>query len=76
MSELINTLFVFIMDTPYAQYGTIVAMVCYLLTHVVAVLPESVTSKIPNVVMQIINAVAGNYKQAENLKTDSKGNLR
>lgn len=76
MTELINTLFVFISDTPYAQYATLVAMVCYFLAHVVAVLPESVTSKIPDVVMQIINAGAGNYKQAENLKTDSKGNLR
>ncbi len=76
MSELINTLFAFLGDTPYAQYATLVAMVCYLLTHVVAVLPESVTSKIPNLVMQVINAVAGNYKQAENLKTDNKGNLR
>ena len=76
MTELIDTLFAFLATSPYAQYATIVAMVCYLLTHVVAVLPESVTSKIPNVVMQIINAVAGNYKQAENLKTDSKGNLR
>jgi len=76
MSELINALFVFIGDTPYAQYATLVAMVCYLLAHVVAILPESVTSKIPDVVMQIINAAAGNYKQAENLKTDSKGNSR
>lgn len=58
------------------NYIAIAAGIAYGLTHIIAVLPPSVTGKIPNWLMQLLTKIAGNYKHAENLKTDSKGNLR
>ena len=76
MDELIQAVFEYLMTTQYGQYAVFAAMVCYGLTHVVAVLPPKVTSKIPNWVMIIVSAIAGNYRHGENLKTDKRGNDR
>lgn len=76
MAELIDTLLAFLATSPYAQYASIFVMICYVITHIVAFLPESVTSKIPDKLMWAISRIAGNYKNSENLKTDQKGNSR
>lgn len=74
MEELVQVLWGVLGGTAVAPYLGLVALVAFILVHVVAVLPVSVTSKIPDVVMVILNKVAGNYKSAVNAKTDSKGN--
>lgn len=74
MNELVQVVWDLLGGTVVAPYLGLVALVAFLLVHVVAVLPPKVTEKIPNWVMVILNKIAGNYKSAENAKTDSKGN--
>ncbi len=58
----------------YGEYVTWATMVCYFVTQVVAHLPPAVTAKIPDMVMKIVNLIAGNYKHSSNEKTDLAGN--
>ena len=74
MSDLIVELFAWIASTPYAQYAAIVAFVAFVITHTLPFLPVAITSKIPDVVMAVLNALAGQYRNAENAKTDMSGN--
>lgn len=78
MEELIVQLVEFIWSiiggTSLAPYLGLVALVAFLLVHVVAVLPVSVTEKIPNWLMILLNSIAGNYKHASNHVSDIKGN--
>lgn len=74
MEELVQIVWELLGGTVVAPYLGLAALVAFILVHVVAVLPVSVTEKIPNWVMVLLNKIAGNYKSAENLKTDSKGN--
>lgn len=74
MNELVQIVWDLLGGTAVAPYLGLVALVAYLLVHVVAVLPVSVTEKIPDWVMVLLNKIAGNYKGAENAKTDKKGN--
>lgn len=74
MDELVQIIWGILGGTAVAPYLGLVALVAYLLVHIVAVLPVSVTEKIPNVIMVVLNKIAGNYKGAENAKTDVRGN--
>lgn len=74
MTELVQVLFDVLAGTAFGPWLTIIALVAFVITHLVPHLPVSVTSKIPNVVMVILNSIAGQYKNAKNEKTDMKGN--
>lgn len=74
MTELVQVLFDLLAGTAVGPWLTIIALVAFVITHLVPHLPVSVTSKIPNVVMVILNSIAGQYKNAKNEKTDMKGN--
>lgn len=76
MQELINTLFNYLLTTPYAQYVTIVVFAMFIVQHILPYLPPSVTTKIPNWVMIIVNSLAARYKHTENKNTDIKGNIK
>ena len=53
-------------------------MVCWAVIGVVSklldVLPVSVTEKVPNWIMYVLNVVGANWGNAVNAKTDMKGN--
>ena len=72
MQELIN----YLLTTPYAQYITLLIFIMFIFQQILPHLPPSVTSKIPNWVMLIVNSLAGRYKNAANKKTDIKGNVK
>lgn len=74
MNDLIVELFTWVLGTPYAQYAVVLAFTAFVITHTLPFLPVSVTSKIPNVVMVILNTLAGQYGNASNAKTDISGN--
>ena len=76
MNELIQSIFNYVLTTDYAGYAATASMICYAIVHVVAVLPEKVTQRIPNPIMKAISVIAGNYNKAQNLKTDTNGNKR
>ena len=69
-------LFDFISKTEYAQWLTIASMLAFVLSHIVAWLPVQYTEKIPDIVMQIVNRLAANYRNAANEKTDVSGNSK
>lgn len=58
------------------QILQIAILVAFLFTHIAPHLPPSVTEKIPNWIMYIVNYLAGQYKYAANAETDIKGNPR
>ncbi len=76
MSELINTLFNYVLTTPYGQYVTLVVFAMFIVQQILPHLPPSITTKIPDWVMVIVNVVAGRYKNTENKSTDIKGNIK
>lgn len=76
MTELIDTLLNYLLTTPYGQYVTLIVFAMFILQQVLPHLPPSVTSKIPNWIMVIVNVIAGRYKNTENKSTDIKGNSK
>ena len=76
MTELIDTLLNYLLTTPYGQYVTLIVFAMFILQQVLPHLPPSVTSKIPNLIMVIVNVIAGRYKNTENKSTDIKGNSK
>lgn len=56
------------------DYATIIITVCYVLSHVVQYLPVTITGKIPDIVMYIINALAAKHGADSSAKTDMSGN--
>lgn len=74
MQELINTALNFLLTTPYGQYVTLLVFAMFIVQQILPHLPPSITSKIPNWIMVVVNVIAGRYKNAENKKTDIKGN--
>lgn len=61
--------------TPYGNYVVVATTVCYVLAHVLAHTPVKYTSKIPPVVLTIVNALAANYKYTKNeVKPNDKSN--
>lgn len=75
MNEL-NVLFDFAINTEYGQYVMLLASICYGLSHIVAQLPVSITEKIPNSVMVVVNFLSANYKHTVNKDTTPEGNKR
>jgi len=49
-----------------AQWLSMIGLVCYLLTHASALLPEKWITKLPRWVLRFIEYLAGNYKGAKN----------
>ena len=76
MNEIIQSIFNYALTTDYAGYAATASMICYTIVHIVAVLPERFTQRIPNPIMRVISVIAGNYNKAQNLKTDTNGNKR
>lgn len=74
MQEIINALFTWLLSSDYAQYASIVVFVAYTLSHIVDYLPVSITSKIPNFVMVILNLLAAKHGTKQAAKKDIKGN--
>lgn len=68
MEVLVEQLLEFLMSSQYAPYAVIVVGVFYIASHVVALLPEKIYSKIPTWALKLINAVAANYKNTRNAK--------
>lgn len=56
------------------QYIATLTLIGFVLSQVVPFLPVTVTSKIPDIVMQIINLLAGKHNAAKVAETDIKGN--
>jgi len=76
MDELTLLMFELLVNTAVGPYLTLIALVALVTTHLVPHLPPSVTEKVPNWVMLILNSLAGQYKHSENMTTDMKGNRR
>lgn len=69
MQEYIDLLF-----SPEAM--AIYAMVAYVFTHhILQYLPESITSKIPDFVMVLLNTIGAKHGSDLAAKTDMKGNI-
>jgi len=49
-----------------AQWLSVVGLVCYLLTHASALLPEKWVTRLPVWLISFIEYLAGNYKGAKN----------
>ena len=56
------------------EYITLFSMLSFVLSQIVPFLPVTVTSKIPDVIMQIINLLAGKHNADKVAETDIKGN--
>ena len=54
----------------------IIIMVCFFITQIMAHLPLSVTERVPNWIMVLLNLIAANYKETANDKTDTRGNSK
>jgi len=76
MNELIDTPLNYLLTTPYGQYVTLVVFAMFILQQILPHLPPSVTTKIPNWIMVIVNVIAARYKHTENKNTDIKGNSK
>ena len=76
MNELIDTLLNYLLTTPYGQYVMIVVFAMFVLQQILPHLPPSVTTRIPNWIMVIVNVIAALYKHTENKNTDIKGNSK
>lgn len=74
MTEIINGLFIWIVTTEYAQYASVLALVGYLLSHIIQYLPVSVTTKIPDIVMVLINLIAAKHGANLSASTGLSGN--
>lgn len=53
---------------------SVVTLICYFLSHLVQYLPVSVTEKVPDAVMKVINVMAAKHGSQEAAKTDLAGN--
>ena len=69
-NDIINALIAYIPP----EYAAILFFVCYLLSHLVQYLPVSFTSKVPDLVMVIINFIGSKHGADKAAKTDMKGN--
>lgn len=74
MQEYILALVEWALTTEWAAYVMVALAVVGLLVNVLAVLPVSMTERIPNWVMFILNTLAIAAKRGNASKTDMKGN--
>lgn len=58
----------------FETISSLVILIGYFLAHVVQYLPVSVTSKIPDFVMTLINLLAAKHGAQESAKTGINGN--
>lgn len=68
MDTLIQELLTYLMGSQYASYAALAVAIFYILSHIIALLPEKVYSKIPPWLLSIINTIAANYKNTRNAK--------
>lgn len=73
MDEIISNIIAAGFSSQFALYIAAWCFVCALFT---ALAPEKLTSKIPNIIMTIINISAINVGKATNLLTNKQGNSR
>lgn len=71
MLELVNVIFAAIP----MEYAVLISFACYVLTHVVNYIPISVSEKIPDTIMSVINIVGAKHGTLRAVKTDIKGNI-
>lgn len=76
MDQVIQMIFEMLVNTAVGPYLMLISLAALVITHLVPHLPPAVTEKLPNWVMVVLNAVAGQYKNAENLKTNMNGNRK
>lgn len=76
MDQLFEILFQLVDGTLAGQILTLLALASFILTHVAPHLPPSLTEKVPNWLMIIVNSLAGQYRHAANAETDIQGNPR
>lgn len=76
MDQVIQMIFEMLINTAIGPYLMLISLAALVITHLVPHLPPAVTEKLPNWVMVVLNSVAGQYKNAENMTTDIKGNRR
>lgn len=74
MTEIINALFTWLLNSDYAQYASILVFVCYTLSHAIQYFPIAWTSNIPNWVMVILNVIAAKHGADKAAKTTLAGN--
>ena len=74
MTEFVNVLFDWLATTDLAQYAALLAFIGYTLSGFIQYLPVSVTEKIPDIVMTIINLLAQKHGNDKAALTDIKGN--
>ena len=72
MEEIILGLIEFALSTQYGAYVMVFLALIGLIGKILTVLPVSVTEKIPDWVMVILNVIGANYGNA--VATDMKGN--
>lgn len=73
MEELANSLLNYLPTTSYERHVNLIVFVMFVLNQALPFVPSSITTKIPNWVMVLINVIAGRYKRD---KTDIKGNVK
>lgn len=76
MDQVIQMIFEMLVNTAVGPYLMLISLAALVITHLVPHLPPAVTEKLPNWLMVVLNAVAGQYKNAENLKTNINGNRK
>lgn len=74
MTEFVNALIDVLLSYDFDAYVMVFLAVCVFLSHLVQYLPVSVTEKVPNLIMVIINALAAKHGAILSARTDIKGN--
>lgn len=72
MDEIVRGILEWALTTEWAPYVTLAFAVIGVVAKVIAILPISVTEKLPDWFMVVLNSLASNYGNA--VKTDMKGN--
>ena len=68
MDQLIQEIVNYLLASQYAPYAVLAIGVFYVISHIVAMLPERIYKKIPSWLLWLINKIAANYKNTRNAK--------
>ncbi|MFV8385810.1 hypothetical protein ACNO5E_17095 [Vibrio parahaemolyticus] len=74
ITEVISALIDYLLTLGLEPYAIIFLSLSVFLSHIVQYLPLSITEKIPNVVMTLINILAAKHGALLSARTDIKGN--
>lgn len=74
MNEVVLAAVDFLLGSSFGPYVMVLLALSVFLSHIVQYLPVSVTEKIPNFVMVIINILAAKHGALQSARTDLKGN--